>query len=374
MEIYLGLISGTSMDGIDAVLVDLAGEQVRLLSSHTEPLPPGLREQLAHLAEAQEVSLDALLGADVQLGRAFARAADVLLTKSQVPHDVVRAIGSHGQTVRHLPNADPPATLQIGDPNVIAELTGIRTVADFRRRDMAAGGQGAPLAPAFHAAQLATRDEMRVVLNIGGIANITVLAPTTNAVVGFDTGPGNGLMDRWSERHLNRPFDEHGNWARQGVVNGALLDRLLEDPYFAATPPKSTGREYFNLPWLERKLRAFSELAPVDVQRSLCELTARTIADAIGLHAPDTATLIVAGGGVHNGLLLERIRALNPALTVHSSAHYGMDPDWLEAMAFAWLAKRRLDGERGTLSEVTGAAGPRVLGGVFAPTHANSEK
>ena len=367
MDLYIGLISGTSMDGVDAVVVDLAENQSRLLASHSEPLTSDLRAALAQLAEAQLVALEELLRLDVLLGRTFAAAANTVIGRAGVPRESIRGIGSHGQTVRHLPEGHTPSTLQIGDPNVIAELTGIETVADFRRRDMAAGGQGAPLAPAFHAHHLSATDETRVVLNIGGISNVTMLPCSSPDVFGFDTGPGNGLMDRWSERHLGHPFDEGGRFAKSGSVHTPLLQAFLADPYFARQPPKSTGREYFNLAWTERVLRDFPSIASRDVQRTLCELTALTISQAITTHRDDTATVIVAGGGVHNTFLLQRIGALNPKRTVCTSESYGIDPDWLEAIAFAWLAKRRLDNAAGNLNAVTGAQGPRILGAVFAP-------
>jgi anhydro-N-acetylmuramic acid kinase len=274
----------------------------------------------------------------------------------------VRSIGSHGQTIRHRPAAAHPFTWQIGDANVIAERTGIDTVADFRRRDVAAGGQGAPLVPAFHAAMLRDEREDRAVLNLGGIANFTLL-PAQGDVRGFDTGPANALMDAWCERHRGQPYDAHGAFAASGARDDALLQRLLDDPWFAAPPPKSSGREQFHLRWVESRLHG--DERPEDVQATLLELTAATVADALLAHQPTTRRVLACGGGVHNPHLLARIAARLPGVHVDSTQAHGLDPDFVEAMAFAWLAREALAGRPGNVPAVTGARGPRVLGVVY---------
>lgn len=353
------------MDAIDAVLVDLTADRPQLLATHTEPLSPDMQMRLANLAESVQVKVDDLLQADIELGEQFANAANAVVAKGNTPPHNVRAIGSHGQTIRHRPQKAIRATLQIGDPNVIAERTGMLTVADFRRRDMAAGGQGAPLTPTFHSVAFASPDEVRAIVNIGGVANITLLDPTQQDIIGFDSGPGNSLMDRWVEKHRREPFDNQGTWGRAGTLVEELLRKMLLEPYFQYPPPKSTGRELFNLNWIEQQVS--NKAYPTqDVQRTLCELTARTINEAIAKSAPNTKRIIIAGGGVRNALLLERLEKLAPDAQICSSADYGVDPDWLEAIAFAWLAKRRLDGQSANMSSVTGADGARVLGGIFA--------
>ena len=361
--LYLGLISGTSADGIDAALVRFDGDHGTLVAGHTFPWDNALRARLVALGQGVgEVSLDTLGELDVEVAEAFAKAALQLLEKARVAPDKVRAIGSHGQTVRHRPAARHPFTMQLGDGNVIAERTGIDTVADFRRRDVAAGGQGAPLVPAFHAAMLHDAREDRAVLNLGGIANFTLL-PATGDVRGFDTGPANALMDAWCERHLGTPYDAHGAFAARGTRDDALLGRLLEDPWFAQPPPKSSGREQFHLAWVESRLAGTER--PEDVQATLLELTATTVANALRAHQPDTRRVLVCGGGVHNPHLLARIAAHLPGVHIESTAAHDLDPDFVEAMAFAWLAREALAGRPGNLPAVTGARGPRVLGVVY---------
>jgi len=367
-ELYLGLISGTSADGIDAALVrfeDVAtGLRCELVHGRTFAWDPALRAQLVGLGQgADTVSLDALGSLDGLTARAFADAATDLLEDAGVPRGRVRALGSHGQTIRHRPHADPPFTWQLGDGNVIAERSGIDTVADFRRRDVAAGGHGAPLMPAFHAALLGSAHEDRAVLNLGGIGNFTLL-PVVGEVRGFDTGPANALMDAWCERHTGRPYDAGGALAASGHVDAALLARLLAEPWFAMPPPKSTGREQFHLDWLQARL-GDSPLSPADVQATLLELTARTVADALQMTQPDTRRVLVCGGGVHNAALMARLAAHLPQAVVESTATHGLDPDYVEAMGFAWLARETLAGRSGNLPAVTGAVGRRVLGTVF---------
>jgi anhydro-N-acetylmuramic acid kinase len=301
---------------------------------------------------------------DVEAGECFARCANALLVEAGIAAADVAAIGSHGQTVCHRPRGKHPFTLQIGDPSVIAERTGITTVADFRRADVAAGGQGAPLLPALHAALFTDRGISRAVLNLGGIANLTLLQPG-RAVIGFDTGPANCLLDAWSARHLGAARDEGGAWAASGHVDGALLARWLTDPYFALAPPKSTGREVFNLDWLDARLPP--GIAPVDVQATLLAFSARSIAAALRAHAADVGEVYACGGGVHNAALMDDLRQALPGVRVATTAALGLDPDFVEAVGFAWLARARLRGEPGNLPSVTGARGPRLLGGIYPP-------
>lgn len=354
------------MDGVDAALVRL-GERPELLRALCLPYPDDLRQQIEAAADPDaRLSLSALAKLDVQVGLHFADAAQAVLREAGVPAGEVRAIGSHGQTVAHYPEPPHPSSLQIGDANIIAERTGITTVADFRRRDLAVGGQGAPLVPAFHHAVLQSAGETRAVVNIGGMANVTVLAAEGTAASGFDTGPGNALLDAWSARHLRQAVDEGGRWGAGGQVLQPLLQGMRSDPYFQRRPPKSTGREYFNIRWLEARLTEAGQTgaAPQDVQATLAQLTADTIAEAVRGQAEGAVRVIVCGGGVHNRDLMARLAAAVPC-PVESSAAYGVDPDWMEAMAFAWLAARRLAGETGNLPTVTGAKGAAVLGAVY---------
>lgn len=363
---YIGLISGTSIDAIDAALVVVESDHVELSAAHSHEIPPLLRRELLSLCHGTERELDRMAHADAQLGRLFAEASLELLARAGLPAKRVRAIGSHGQTIRHLPGGAIPTTLQIGDPNVIAENTGITTVADFRRRDMAAGGQGAPLVPAFHAAMLHDPNAARAVVNIGGMANVTFLpADPSTPVTGFDTGPGNVLMDLWAQEHLGNAMDEAGDWARRGTVVVELLEQWHRDSYFALPPPKSTGREYFNRRWLDASAPLWRRHAPVDVQATLSELTAQTIAQAIERHAPATRDVLICGGGVHNRDLMDRLRGALAQHHVAPTSDYGIDPDWMEAMAFAWLAHRTLHGRPGNLPGVTGARHAVVLGGIY---------
>ncbi|HST27707.1 MAG TPA: anhydro-N-acetylmuramic acid kinase [Rudaea sp.] len=361
--LFLGLISGTSADGIDVALASF-DPAPRLHAALTHPYPDDLRRRILALAQGDgRIALDELGALDVEIARNFAVAANALLKREGIAAAEIAALGSHGQTVRHRPRQTPPYTSQLGDPNVIAELTGIATVADFRRRDIAAGGQGAPLAPAFHAAMLAHDGIDRVVLNLGGIANITVL--DDNRLRGFDTGPASCLLDAWAQEQLGEPFDRNGGLAARGKVDEALLARLLDEPYFAAPPPKSTGREVFHLDWLRPCLRA-AHATPADVQATLVELTARSIADAVRAHAPNAREALVCGGGVHNPVLMRAIAVALAPVAVASTATRGIDPDFVEAMAFAWLAHQRMLGHAPeNICNVTGARGARVLGGIY---------
>ena len=367
--IFVGLMSGTSLDGIDAVAVRLAdAAPPELIATRQHPLPAELRDELERLTRPGPDELQRMGAADVRLGRELARAVNALLKDAGIAADTVQAIGSHGQTLRHYPGSDTPTSLQIGDPNIIAVETGIVTVADFRRSDMAAGGQGAPLVPAFHRAAFARPGEQRAILNIGGIANLTLLpADPTAPVTGFDTGPGNALLDAWIRRHRNQPCDEGGEWAASGRVHPELLAALLDDPYFTEAAPKSTGRDHFHLDWAAARWPGLERLPPADVMATFLELTAVTIRDALLATAPDTERLLVCGGGVHNRQLMKRLQALLPAVAVGSTAEAGLDPDWIEAIAFAWLARQRLLGLPGNVPGVTGATRPVVLGGVYRP-------
>jgi anhydro-N-acetylmuramic acid kinase len=371
--LYLGLISGTSADGIDVAAVELHGAQVALVAGRTYPWEEALRAQILRVSQHEPlVSLDEFGELDTAVADAFADAALKLIDEFALDRSVVRAIGSHGQTLRHRPRGPRPFTLQIGDPSRIAERSGCTVVADFRRRDVAAGGQGAPLVPAFHRAVFSADEEARAVLNIGGIANLSLLGGSAHRstegaqapVLGFDCGPGNGLMDAWCLRHRGQPFDAGGAFAGEGGVDPGLLQRLLADAYLAESPPKSSGRDRYHLAWLESQMAGVSA-SPADVQATLLEFTAASIALALERWQPQGRRVLVCGGGVHNPRLLARLAALLPGRTVESTAAHGVDPDFVEAMTFAWLARETLAGRPGNLCEATGAAGPRVLGGIF---------
>ncbi len=367
-SLYIGLMSGTSMDGIDVALVSIdENESLELLSTHSHQWPTELRQQLETLALPGDNEIDRLGDADAWAGEVFAESVIALLSKANIPAEQIKAIGSHGQTVRHRPHNLHPFTLQIGDPNRIAANTGITTVADFRRRDMAVGGQGAPLAPAFHQAVLSSADETRVIVNIGGIANLTILPRDASIpVIGFDSGPGNRLMDDWISREKSESYDNNGSWAASGVMSEELLSLLTNEPYFRREPPKSTGTEEFNLAWLMRRGGNLTgKLRPEDVQRTLLELTSVSIAQAVNKHAPDAEQLLVCGGGALNGALMQRIQAMLPEIRVGTTAECGIHPDWVEAAAFAWLAHRTLNGLSGNLTEVTGATKTVPLGCIY---------
>jgi len=359
-ELYVGLMSGTSLDGVDAVLADLSGARPRLLADAHVGFDAVLRAELLALNTPGQNEIERAALAGNALARHYAEAAAKVLAAAAIPPASVRAIGCHGQTIRHRP--DLGFTTQIGNAALLAELTGIRVVADFRSRDIAAGGQGAPLAPAFHAAVFADPAEDRAVLNLGGIANLTFL-PRAGEVTGFDSGPGNCLLDLWAAKHLGKPYDDGGRWAAGGNAIPSLLDRLLAEPYFAAPPPKSTGRDVFHAAWLERAL-AGGEAAQ-DVQATLLELTARSVADALRRYCAGARRVIVCGGGASSGALMGRLAAGAAPAVVEPSERYGIDPQLVEAAAFAWLAKRAMDGTSGNLPTVTGAQGPRVLGTVY---------
>ena len=353
-SLYVGLMSGTSLDGVDAVLLDASGAP-RVLASVHHPFDEALRRELLALNTAGENEVDRCARLGNELAKRYAAAVADLLHGCGKAVSEVRAIGCHGQTVRHRP--DRGYTLQIGNAALLAELAGIAVVADFRSRDVAAGGQGAPLAPAFHATLFRHRSENRVVVNLGGIANVTRL-PIEGTIVGFDCGPASCLLDLWAARHLGKAYDEGGEWAAGGSVQPALLGRLLDEPFLGAPPPKSTGRDLFNQDWLTARLRGE---APRDVQATLLEFTARCVADA----CRGASRVIVCGGGTGNGALMRRLAELLAPAVVESSAAHGLDPSLVEAAAFAWLAERSISGAPGNLAEVTGARGPRVLGAIY---------
>ena len=359
-ELYIGLMSGTSLDGVDAVLVDFASKPLRSLGAVHVAFPSALRSELvALLRSGSDETHRAALAANALMD-CSASAISTLLAKTRAEPRDLAAVGLHGQTIRHRP--DLRYSIQLANPARLAELTGITVVADFRSRDMAAGGQGAPLVPAFHAVIFGDAREHRVVINVGGIANVTELPPR-GAVRGFDTGPGNTLLDAWCERHRGVPFDRDGGWAAGGSVIAELLATLEADAYFALPPPKSTGREYFNLGWLEKHLKASN--APVDVQRTLVALTVRTIAAAIASHCSGATDVLVCGGGANNALLLSDLEAALTPRRVRTTAALGVPINEVEALAFAWLAREALAGRPGNLPSVTGARGPRVLGAIY---------
>jgi len=369
-SIYIGLMSGTSLDGVDAVMVSFNNNIPTILTSHSHPIPQELQHKLIEFTQpCWQGSIVQFGILHQQLGQLFANASKTLIKKSSIDPKNIHAIGSHGQTIWHQPEGEFPFSLQLGDPNLITEATNITTIADFRSRDIAAGGQGAPLVPAFHLNVLSHPKLNRVILNIGGIANISILPSqeSDNPVLGFDTGPGNGLIDAWIRSNKNTNFDKNGEWAKSGSIQTKLLNALLADPYFSMPIPKSTGKEFFNLNWLEKILK--SELKnhkAEDIQATLTELTARTIADSIkNLDRISCDELYVCGGGIHNQFLLERLQYHLPNIPIKSTQILGVHPDWMEAIAFAWLAKQTMEEKAGNLPSATGAKGLRILGAIY---------
>lgn len=372
---YIGLMSGTSIDGIDAALVEFDGDHCRLITRHLHPIPKDMEVALHQLCSNGPNEIEAIAQADIQLGRLFARASLELLAKSPYSAGDITAIGSHGQTIRHIPQA--AYTLQIGDPNTIATLTNIDTVADFRRKDMALGGQGAPLVPAFHQAVFQHPSINRCIVNIGGLANVTYLPAGTDenhlgtGITGYDTGPGNTLLDAWYKlHHGENGYDKDGEWAASGRVIPALLTRLLDHPYFAQPLPKSTGRETFHLAWLNEQLNAEQNAEAsdytnaADIQRTLTLFTAASIANEIKTLMP-TGEIYICGGGAANPLLMAALTQELKGYPIASTSALGVDPDWVEAIAFAWLAKQFVDNKPGNLPAVTGASRRAVLGGLY---------
>ncbi len=384
-KLYLGLMSGTSIDGVDVALVDFYQNQHRLIDSYLHPIDLNTKTKLRSLCslKAQENHIDAvqhrieLLGElDYRMGCIFADSVNQLLTRKKLDKNAIIAIGSHGQTIRHQPARKNAFTLQIGDPNIIAYQTGIKTVSDFRRMDMAAGGQGAPLAPGFHNASMRDESENRIILNLGGIANITLLPRASNKPIsGFDTGTANTLLDVWylhNHPDSRQDYDHNAEFARQGKIHLPLLEQLLRDPYFELAPPKSTGREYFSIEWLWQQIEHVQQqtsaqtLKAEDVQRTLLEFTAMTISQAIFKLQLKNFQVYTCGGGRHNYFLINRIEQLLKQ-PVYNTDKLGIDGDYLEAMTFAWLASRRIDEKPGNLPSVTGAREAKILGAIYLP-------
>ncbi|CAK0767400.1 Anhydro-N-acetylmuramic acid kinase [Gammaproteobacteria bacterium] len=372
-QTYVGLMSGTSLDGLDAVLVNFGHFPPVTMARHFTPYQTPLQEALralatGHFSPQPPDPLDRLGYLDSQLGDWIGDAVMALLETAGVSPLQVRAIGSHGQTIRHRPQGPHPFTLQIGDPNRIAERTGIPVVADLRRRDMAAGGQGAPLLPIFHDRLFRSSREHRAVLNLGGIANLTLLsADPSRPVQGFDTGPANTLLDAHARQVLDVLYDVDGHWASNGQVNAAALEQWMTDPYFEQAPPKSTGPEYFHPAWVAEGLQKAGQLVikPADHQATLVELTAASVARALQDTLPECQRLLVCGGGVHNRYLMARLVARLAGIPVESTEVWGVDPDFIEATAFAWLAQETLHGRPGNLPSVTGARQAVILGSVY---------
>ena len=360
MQRYLGVMSGTSLDGLDIALIE-QDQHTRLIATHYLPMPAALHAELLALCSSGPDELARAALAEQRWVALAAQGIHTLLAEQQLQPADVRAIGSHGQTIRHEPARG--FSIQIGNPALLAELTGISVVSDFRRRDIAAGGQGAPLVPAFHEALFATGQRCAV-LNVGGFSNLSLLQPE-RPVHGFDCGPGNVLLDAWIQLQRGERFDRDGTWAASGVVIPELLHALLNDPFFQTRGPKSTGRELFSLEWLQQHLAQLPPYAPADVQATLLEMTAQSIIDSLTAAQQNTETLLVCGGGAHNGALMRRLQDLLPSARVSSTAAHGVPPDWVEAMAFAWLAHCCLEQIPANRPSVTGARGLRVLGAIY---------
>ncbi|MGF6695308.1 anhydro-N-acetylmuramic acid kinase [Metapseudomonas resinovorans] len=361
MQRYLGVMSGTSLDGLDIALVEQT-DRITLLDTHYIPMPGSLRSELLALCASGPDELARAALAENGWVELAAAGINALLVRNNLGARDIRAIGSHGQTVRHEPARG--FTIQIGNPALLAELTGITVVGDFRRRDVAAGGQGAPLVPAFHESLFGDANSYRAVLNVGGFSNLSLIEPG-KAVHGFDCGPGNVLLDAWIHLQRGESYDRNGDWAASGTLQQRLLDTLYGDSFFTTQGPKSTGRELFNLGWLQSRLARLPLFKPEDVQASLLELTARSITEALRAAQSKTDDLLVCGGGVHNQHLMQRLAALLPDTRVCSTADFGVDPDWVEAMAFAWLAHCCLEGIPTNRPSVTGARGLRILGAIY---------
>ena len=366
MSYYIGVMSGTSLDGVDVAIVDFdRRDNCQLIAAKTFAFPEAIHRQLHSLINHPECPLQVLGDLDTALGQFIGQIIQKFLIEQQIASELISAIGSHGQTIFHSPNNTTPFSLQIGNASVIAELTGITTVADFRQRDIAAGGQGAPLVPAFHAQLFSDPSQPRAIINIGGVANITLL-DKNQPILGFDTGPGNGLLDAWVSLHQQQAYDDKGDWAASGRYHHGLLSQMLNDPYFHEPIPKSTGREYFNLKWLEQQLADFSEgLVAVDIQATLLELTAHTISLDIQRYCDAVEAVYICGGGIHNQCLVLRLQQLLSHKKVLSTEQLGLHPDWVEATAFAWLAHRTLNQQTSNLPSVTGASRAVILGAIY---------
>jgi len=365
--LYAGLMSGTSLDGVDAAIVRFEDDAPRLLALAHRAMPAPLRERLLAASRSGADGLDEVFPLGIELACLYAEAVEAALCASGHTAMEVVALGCHGQTLRHRPEAG--YTVQVVHAALLAERCGIDVICDFRAADVAAGGQGAPLAPGFHACAFARADQVRGVLNLGGIANVTMLAPG-QPVRGFDTGPASMLLDGWAQRHLGTPFDRDGEWARAGRLLPALLERLLADPWFERPPPRSAGREQFDLPWLEARLAG--DEAPVDVQATLLALTARSVAQAVDRHCPGIDEMLVCGGGARNRALMEALTDACAPVSVLAVDALGIAAEAVEAMAFAWLARQHLLARPGNLPEVTGARGPRVLGARYPAPRSRS--
>ena len=363
-NLFIGIMSGTSLDGVDVGLCSFENKACQLIATHFLPYPAELKLALLALHNPTENELEAAILLGNQLAKLYAAAVTALLASAKVDADKVTAIGCHGQTIRHRPNFEPELsfTLQIGNNALLAELTNITVVGDFRSRDIAAGGQGAPLVPAFHQAIFGSKEQNRAIVNIGGISNITYLAKN-GTVLGFDSGPGNMLIDSWIKRHLNQDYDVDGAWAATGVVLDSLLFNMLAEPYFALAPPKSTGRDLFNNHWLKQHL-LYPHLRPQDVARTLTALTVQSLYDALK-KCGDVDEVYICGGGAHNNCLITSLQALLGNVPVHTTKALGIDVDWVEAVAFAWLAKQSIENKPSNLPAVTGAKGLRVLGAIY---------
>ena len=366
-SLYIGLMSGTSLDGIDIALIEFDDHHlIKLIAADCFPMPFELREQLLAICTSKQTTLQQLGETDAQLGHIYANTVNTLLEKHQIDRQTIGAIGCHGQTIYHSPSGKYPFTMQIGDANIIAAKTGITTIADFRRKDMAFGGQGAPLVPAIHQELFASPTKNIVVLNIGGISNFTILFPN-QMVTGYDTGPGNLLLDSWTQQHLHKPYDQDAMWAKSGKVNQELLKHLLDEKYFHQPAPKSTGRELFNLSWLNRKLMPF-KLSPQDIQATLVDFTVISVTHELEKLSFDQSLpceLLVCGGGAKNPLIMQRFKEQLPDWTVASTTERGVDVDYVEAMAFAWLAYQRLHNLPGNIPAVTGASKSVSLGVIY---------
>jgi anhydro-N-acetylmuramic acid kinase len=363
-ELYIGVMSGTSADAIDAVLVDFSSEKPLIIGTHSQPIVPTLKQAIYGLSLPGHDELNRLVEVSTAIAQLTSHTVNQLLNKTRHNPSEIKAIGSHGQTVRHQPNGNTRYTLQVGDAHIITTLTGITTVTDFRGRDIALGGQGAPLTPIFHQHMFANNTP-RVLLNVGGIANISILPHAEQkALLGFDTGPGNTLLDHWIKEHRNQNYDDQGIWARQGQVHPVLLETLLNDTYFSTPPPKSTGLEYFNLIWLETYLSKLEPITAVDVQTTLTELTALSISNDIQRYVSE-GEIIVCGGGAYNQFLIERIQKHTPRHILNSTELYGIKPEWIESVAFAWLAKLTMKGQHANTPSITGAKAAGILGVIY---------
>ncbi|MBL4851170.1 MAG: anhydro-N-acetylmuramic acid kinase [Gammaproteobacteria bacterium] len=374
-------MSGTSVDGIDAALINIDHGKSKLncIATYSTPFAAPIRDKILAACTSRPSHANQVFELDQQLAQCYADAVLQLLQGTKQTYADIAAIGNHGQTINHAPGATPPFSLQVGNAHRLADLTKIPVVSDFRSADLAAGGQGAPLTPAFHDYIFHNREENRVVANLGGIANISILPKESNtAVIGFDTGPANGLMDCWVEQHHDTRYDHNGEWAASGKIDQDLLLTMLADAYFQLAPPKSTGREMFNSTWLRNILnspgghRKHNKIKSQDVQATLCELTAITLANAIKRYASNSTRLILCGGGTHNTTLVRQLQQHLPSLTIDSSDKFGIDPSYVEAIAFAWLADRHLNKLCGNLPSATGATKEVVLGRLTHPSKPES--